>query len=804
MRVSEFQIYSVFLGNLQRARDRILTIQEQVSSGKRVLRPSDDPTSFNQNVSNKAALSVVEQRLRNIKFGTTRLEASGQALSSSSTILIKLKELAVELRDDTNGLSERATGAREVRQLLFELQQLANTKVNGQAIFTGTSTHGRATGVAISPPVTITNGSTDTLTVTVDGTASGTIDLTAATTSFTGAELAARVQSKINADATLVAAGKSVAVTYDEDHLVIASNSAGSSSTVEVTGGTSVTALGFHGGSKTSGESPFALSATTSADLGNSGGAIISQGKVIEPDAVTLDDYLIKFSSATAFNVYNVSKPVTVTADQDNTGGAVVSDQGVSDSGLVRGDAYEVRVQSTYAVTSSNNALRFTPASGAATTISLTAGNYTGSQLASELESKMEAASGGDTYTVSYEASTGKFSIQNDSGNAGSLTLSFEHAATTAETLLGFNATSVSAALGSSAIGNDATATSGATLQHNVYDSTLGSAIFNVTSANNTIYRGGSAITLTEGSYTGAELASEIQTQLGSGYSVSYSTAATKPARYFTITNSTGGAVTFNWSNSGATAASLLGYSATDSAVANAGTDVSDFDAGNSTYESDANIDFDGLRIAVRTGTAAPHDGDLFSVGHSIETVLANQVYTSGGSIDFKGLRVAIRTNTGAPAASDIFRVRSGVQYQGDSGLTSIEIRDNQTIKTNLVGDEVFSGSTLDIFAVVKNLTAAFNGSYGGGIDQGLSDIDSAIQQISEAQGDLGALTNRLESTNDSLEQAKVLVQAALTQNEDVDIVKAITDLTTQQYALQAIAQAGSNIFDLSLMNFLE
>lgn len=804
MRVSEFQIYSVFLGNLQRARDRILTIQEQVSSGKRVLRPSDDPTSFNQNVSNKAALSVVEQRLRNIKFGTTRLETSGQALSSSSTILIRLKELAVQLSGDTMSASERATGAREARQLLLELQQLANTKVNGQALFTGTSTHGRATGVAISPPVTITNGSTDTLTVTVDGTASGTIDLTTATTSFTGAELAARVQSKINADATLVAAGKSVTVIYDQDHLVIASNSAGSSSTVEVTGGTSVTALGFHGGSKTNGESPFALSATTSADLGNSGGAIISQGKVIEPDAVTLDDYMIKFSSATAFNVYNVSKPVAVTPNTNNTGGASISNQGVSDPSLVRRDAYEVRVQNTFNVTSSNNALRFTPASGAATTISLTAGKYTGSQLATELKTRMDAASGGDTYTVSYTASTGKLSIQNNTGNAGALTLSFDNVATTAEDLLGFTASAASVAVGSSATGNDATVTSGATLQHNVYDSTLGSAIFNVTSTNNTIYRGGSAITLTAGSYTGSELASEVQSKLGSGYSVSYNTAATKPARYFTITNSTGGAVTFNWSNSGATAASLLGYDATDSAVANAGTDVSDFDAGNSTYESDANIDFDGLRIAVRTGTAAPHDGDLFSVNHAVETVLANQVYTSGGSIDFKGLRVAIRTNAGAPAASDIFRVRSGVQYQGDSGLTSIEIRDNQTVKTNLLGNEVFSGSTIDLFAAVKNLTSAFNGSYGGGINQGLADIDSAIQQISEAQGDLGALTNRLESTSDGLEQAKVLVQAALSQNEDVDIVKAISDLTEQQYALQAIAQAGSNIFDLSLMNFLK
>jgi flagellar hook-associated protein 3 FlgL len=660
------------------------------------------------------------------------------------------------------------------------------------------------TGLAISAPVTLTNGSTDTLVVSVDGTTSGTIDLTSTTESLTGSQLAERLQSKINSDATLSAAGKSVTVTFDTDHLVIASNSTGSSSTVEVTSGLALSSLGFHGGSRTTGESAFALQAKTSADTGNTGGAVIAQGRVIEPAAVTFDDYLVKFSSATAFNVYNVSRPVAVTPNANNTGGAAVSNAGVNDPSLVRGDSYEVRVQNTYTVTSSNNALRFTPGSGAATTISLTAGTYTGGQLASALQTAMNAASGGDTYTVSYTASTGKFSIQNNSGNAGALTLSFDHSATTAEDLLGFAASSLSVAVGSTATGSDATTTSGATLQHYVYDSTVGSAIFNVTSSNNTIYRGGSAITLAAGSYTGAELASEIQNKMGSGYSVAYGTASTKPARSFTITNSTGGAVTFNWSNSGATAASLLGFDATDSTVANGGTDVSDFDAGNVTYASDANIDFDGLRVALRTAGGAPHDGDVFAVGHNVETVLANQTYVSGGSIDFKGLRISIKTDTGAPASGDIFRVRSGVQYQGNEGLQAIEVRDNQTLKTNLPGNQVFSGATIDLFAAVKSITAALNGNFGGGIGQGLDDLDSAIQQVSEARGEIGALTNRLDTIEGSLQDIKELVSGALKENQDADLVQVISELSEQQYALQAIAQAGSRIFESSLLNFLK
>ena len=155
-------------------------------------------------------------------------------LSQASETLSRVQELAVQFRNDTNGAADRTAGAKEVRQLFAQLQQSANTELNGQPIFTGTSTHGRATGLAITTPMTLTNGSNDTLIVTVDGTASGTIDLTSGTESLTGTQLAARVQSRINADTALVNAGKSVTVTFD-DRLVIASGPNGTQSSVRVT-----------------------------------------------------------------------------------------------------------------------------------------------------------------------------------------------------------------------------------------------------------------------------------------------------------------------------------------------------------------------------------------------------------------------------------------------------------------------------------------------------------------------------------------------------------------------------------------
>ncbi len=331
MRVTESHVFGVLANNLQRSRSRLLDLQRQVSTGKAVSRPSDDPSAFHQVLHHRVSLVGLDQHLRNISFGKTRLDLSDQVLQGVSGTLPRLQQLAVQFRSDTNGPAERVIGAAEVRQLFAQLQQLANTDLNGHPIFTGTSTHGRATGLPIAEPVSLVNGSNDTLLVEVDGVLSGTIDLTSGTESLTGGELASRLQNRINADATLAGAGKRVTVTFEGGRLMIASDSHGLGSQVSVVGGSSRAGLGFDGGSTTTGEVPFALTATVSPGSGNTGGAIAGQGRVVDPNAATLDDYVIRFTSASTYEVLNVTVPVTVSASTANTGSARVMDAGMID-----------------------------------------------------------------------------------------------------------------------------------------------------------------------------------------------------------------------------------------------------------------------------------------------------------------------------------------------------------------------------------------------------------------------------------------------------------------------------------------
>lgn len=142
---------------------------------------------------------------------------------------------------------------------------------------TGAAIRGNYSGTAITAPsvdapLSVVTGVNDTLTVTVDGVASGTITLAGAASPglsySSGAALAQELQLKINADAALQTAGKSVVVAYDTttNRFVVTSNDASSTSSVNVTGGTARASLGLLSGTSTASSGTYTSPMTLTFD----------------------------------------------------------------------------------------------------------------------------------------------------------------------------------------------------------------------------------------------------------------------------------------------------------------------------------------------------------------------------------------------------------------------------------------------------------------------------------------------------------------------------------------------------------
>jgi flagellar hook-associated protein 3 FlgL len=140
MRVADQQLFGSTAGSLQRVKERIVRVREQIASQQRIAKPSDDPAIFGQAILEKSALADNSQWIRNIQFGTARVAVADQTLGQTQNLLARVRELAVQARSDTTSAQGRVTIAQEVRQLHRQVIQLANAEVNGQPVFAGTKT----------------------------------------------------------------------------------------------------------------------------------------------------------------------------------------------------------------------------------------------------------------------------------------------------------------------------------------------------------------------------------------------------------------------------------------------------------------------------------------------------------------------------------------------------------------------------------------------------------------------------------------------------------------------------------------
>lgn len=142
MRVTQSMLTNNMLKNLSSSYSNLDKYMDQLSTGKKINRPSDDPVIAMKGMNYRTQASNVEQFERNVSEVNTWMDNSDSALDETTQALQRLRELAVQGSNGTYEQGQRENIAKEVDQLKEHLIDIANTKVNGKYIFNGTSTTG--------------------------------------------------------------------------------------------------------------------------------------------------------------------------------------------------------------------------------------------------------------------------------------------------------------------------------------------------------------------------------------------------------------------------------------------------------------------------------------------------------------------------------------------------------------------------------------------------------------------------------------------------------------------------------------
>ena len=139
-RITTQMTASMTLNDLQQSLNRLDTTQQQLSSGKKINQPSDDPYGTSQAMSLNGQLSSLNDYTNNITDGTAWTQQATTSLGDIDSMVQRVRELVVQASNGTYSQSDLNASASEVNQLIDAIKQEANASYNGQYIFSGTST----------------------------------------------------------------------------------------------------------------------------------------------------------------------------------------------------------------------------------------------------------------------------------------------------------------------------------------------------------------------------------------------------------------------------------------------------------------------------------------------------------------------------------------------------------------------------------------------------------------------------------------------------------------------------------------
>src|SRR6476469_5534251 len=141
-------------------------LQSQLTSGKTISTPSDDPTGTNTSMITRQAQAANAQHARNISDGHTFLDATDSTLQNMLDQVRRVRDLAVRA-SNTGGSSTASdqAAATEITGVRDSLLGLANQVVQGKPLFGGVTSGnmayrlsdgayvgvGGANGIAVQP-----------------------------------------------------------------------------------------------------------------------------------------------------------------------------------------------------------------------------------------------------------------------------------------------------------------------------------------------------------------------------------------------------------------------------------------------------------------------------------------------------------------------------------------------------------------------------------------------------------------------------------------------------------------------------
>lgn len=173
------------------------------------------------------------------------------------------------------------------------------------------------------------------------------------------------------------------------------------------------------------------------------------------------------------------------------------------------------------------------------------------------------------------------------------------------------------------------------------------------------------------------------------------------------------------------------------------------------------------------------------------------------GKFIFAGTQTTNATNTPPFALT-----ATGAAYTGDSNTINLNVSSTAQVGMNIPGDAVFfgpggAGSSTDLFKAVTDLQTGLSTNNSTLIQQGYTNLQSVLDNVTQAQTDIGGRESRMNDLQSILSSQNVSLQSMQNTVQDTNYPEAITQFTSDQTVQNATLSALGKTNQPNLFNYL-
>jgi len=143
MRVTNNLIYGQSSRAIGQANEKILNVQEKVSSQTDIVKPSDNPVGASQVLMYQGSTHQLKLFDESIKMAVSNLEYQEVALDSLNGFMDDVRTLFIQAQNDINTQEDIDAIVQEIELITESMAELMNTRsADGSYVFSGTDTQG--------------------------------------------------------------------------------------------------------------------------------------------------------------------------------------------------------------------------------------------------------------------------------------------------------------------------------------------------------------------------------------------------------------------------------------------------------------------------------------------------------------------------------------------------------------------------------------------------------------------------------------------------------------------------------------